>query len=431
MKNEIRLALLCMAAASVPAFAQSGSPMCGTTNFDQTQSAFTIVNPAAGAVNQQCFIVVHPGGAVPAEARQYPGSYLAEGKYMIELVGGGGGGGGGGSHMQGGGGGGAGAAPSRTTQYLAPGVYKLTIGTGGEGGSTYGGSTGAGNPSSLTNVYTGQHIAGFAGADVWIPKTQAAGSGTGGVAATGGSSGGSGGDSGPRSEEAAQRGGALQTPGYAGIPGQAGSESARSAQADKDAGRVVQSGAGGGGGASIGSGGTGGSERIGSGAQPGGRGGPGLIKLTMLEAAPQALAPAPVVAQMPMTQKHSLSADMLFGFGKSTLKPSGEAKLDELVDKLSKFNIDSITDTGHADRIGSSETNQRISLSRAEAVKAYLVMKGVRSDRIAVVGKGETQPVTGADDCKGAATPKVIACLAPDRRVDVEVVGTHKMVGMN
>ena len=70
--------------------------MCGTTNYDQAQNAYTIVNPAARAVNQQCFVTVYPAGAAPDQARQDPNSYLAEGKYIIDLVGGGGGGGGGG-----------------------------------------------------------------------------------------------------------------------------------------------------------------------------------------------------------------------------------------------------------------------------------------------------------------------------------------------
>ncbi len=429
MKNEIRLALLCLAAASAPAFAQSTSPMCGTTNFDRTQGAFTIVNAAQGAVNQQCFIVVYPSGAVPPEAQQQPGSYLVEGKYMIDLVGGGGGGGGGGSHMQGGGGGGAGAAPSRTVQYLAPGVYKLTIGTGGQGGSAYGGATGAGNPSSLTNVYTGQLIAGFAGADTWTPSSQASGGGVGGVAAPGGSSGGSGGDSGPRSEQAAQAGGASQTPGYAGVPGQAGSESAASARADRQAGLAEQASAGGGGGASIGSGASGGSERTTGSAQAGGQGGPGLIKLTMIEAAPQATVAAPLpsaLASAPAIERFSLSTETLFGFGKYTLKPEGEAKLDDLASKLSDANVENITVTGHADRIGSREVNQKISEKRADSVKAYLVTKGLQPGRISAAGKGESQPVTSRDTCNSGAKTEVIDCLAPDRRVEVEVAATKK-----
>ncbi len=297
-----KLTLMFLAcAAAIPAFAQSNSPMCGSTNFDQTQGAFTIKSAAPGVVNQQCFIVVYPAGAVPAEAQQYPGSYMPEGKYMIELVGGGGGGGGGGSHLQGGGGGGAGAAPSRTAQYLSPGVYKMTMGTGGLGGAAYGGATGSGNPSSLTNAYTGQLIAGFPGADVWTQRYVTAGDGRGGVAAAGGSSGGSGGDAGDAGhvgEQSAQAGGASQTPGFAGMPGQAGQESASSARADKAARIADQANAGGGGGASIGSGGTGQSEGTSTVAGTGSQGGPGLIKLSMIEPGLQAVAAAP--APMPM-----------------------------------------------------------------------------------------------------------------------------------
>ena len=426
MRNEIRLALLCLAAASAPAFAQNASPQCGSANFDQTLNAFTIMNPAADAVNQQCFLTVYPSGGAPYQSREHPAFYPVEGTYVIELSGGGGGGGGGASKDQGGGGGGAGAAPSRTVQYLSPGVYKLTIGTGGEGGSANGGRTEAGNPTSLTNATTGQLIAGFQGADVWAQRTQAAGSGRGGVAAAGGSSGGRGGDSGG-SEQAAQSGGASQTPGYSGMPGQAGCESGRIVQ--KDAGRVVQANAGGGGGASVGTGGTGESARRHAVAEAGGRGGHGFIRLTMSEPAPQAIAPAPapvVVASVLVIQRYSLSTDTLFGFGKSTLKPAGEAKLDDLVNKLREGNIDSITVTGHADRIGSQDLNQKLSMSRAESVKTYLVGRGIQSDRMSVAGKGQSQPVTSPDDCKGQVSPEVIACLQPDRRVDIEVAGTKK-----
>jgi len=387
MKSEIRLALLCLATASVPAFAQNASPMCGATNFDPARNAYTIVNPAVGAVNQQCFLTVYPAGAMPDQARQDPNSYLAAGKYIIELVGGGGGGGGGAGAKGhngegGGGGGGAGAAPSRTVQYLSPGVYKLTIGTGGYGGVARGGRTGDGNPSSLTNAQTGQLIAGFAGADVWTQKSQAAGSAAGGVAAPGGSSG---------------------TSGQSNVT------------------------TGGDGGSSMGAGGTDAPAARNEPAEAGSKGGPGLIRLTMSELARQAAAPAP----MHVMQRYTLSTDTLFGFGKSTLKPAGEAKLDDLANKLSQVDIESITDTGHADRIGSSEVNQKLSVSRAESVKAYLVRKGVQSDRIAVAGKGESQPVTSADDCKGPPTAKVIACLAPDRRVEIEVVGTRRVASIN
>jgi len=256
MKNEIRMALLCLATASAPAFAQSGSPMCGSTNFDSAQNGFTIVNAAAGAVNQQCFVTVYPAGAAPLEAQQDPRSYIAEGKYAIDLVGGGGGGGGGaagaGDKSGQGGGGGAGAAPSRTVQYLSPGVYKMTIGTGGYGGAANGGRTGDGNPTSVTNAYTGQLVAGFAGADTWTQKSEAAGTAAGGVAAPGGTS---------------------------GANGQTGTT------------------AGGSGGASMGSGGTDAPARPNELADAGGRGGNGLIRLAMVEAAPRAMAPMPMMAK--------------------------------------------------------------------------------------------------------------------------------------
>ena len=214
MKNEIRLALLCLAAVSVPAFAQSALPRCGATNFDSTQNAFTIKNAPATAVNQQCLITVYPQGAAPAQAQQDPKSYFVEGTYTIDLIGGGGGGGGGGAGAKGKtggtGGGGAGAAPSRTVQYLAPGDYKLTIGTGGEGGAARGGRTESGNPTSLIDANTGKLIAGFPGADKWTQESKAAATGAGGVAAPGGTSGTSGQAAGASStgRTAAQAGGA-------------------------------------------------------------------------------------------------------------------------------------------------------------------------------------------------------------------------------
>ena len=473
MKNSVRLALLCMAASAAPAFAQNASPMCGATNLDQSRNIFTIVNPAAGAVNQQCYVVVYPAGSMPAEAQMNPSSYLAEGRYLVELSGGGGGGGGGSSSQgnkkpddQGGGGGGAGAAPSRTFEYLSPGVYKLTIGTGGFGGSGNGGHTGAGNPTSLTSVNTGLVIAGFPGSDIASKQSRPSGAGEGGIGAPGGSSGGSGtpggssggsgaGSSASPTETGAQTGSALSTPGYYGVPGQAGVQSGHSATTDGIS--TVQSSAGGGGGAGVGSGGAGDSSGrntvagvgdLGGGggggrggfntADTGGAGGNGFIRLSMSEPARQAAAPvtpvAPVIivpapqiiVLVPIRQKYSFSGDALFGFGKTDLMPSGEAQLDELIAKLRDVNVESISDIGHADRIGSPELNQRVSERRAESVKAYLVSKGIQSDRISASGMGQSQPVTNLDDCKGVKAARLIACLQPDRRVDIEVVGTKR-----
>jgi OOP family OmpA-OmpF porin len=444
MKNEIRLALLCMAATAAPAMAQS-TPQCGSSNYDQSRNSYTIMNPASGAVNQQCFITVYPTGATPALARQHPASYLIEGSYAIELSGGGGGGGAGAQKDKGGGGGGAGAAPSRTNRFLAPGEYKLTIGTGGAGGIAGGSSSLNGNPTSIVRASTGQLIAGFAGADGATATSSSATSGRGGMGAAGGSTGGGGGDSGMKSEAPAQAGGMSASTGTS-MPGQAGSESGRTARTSD--GRAAQANAGGGGGAGVGVGGDGASANIagasqgrqggggggGSGAVrfagPGATGGNGFIRLALTALAPQPVAAAPAataVAAAPLIQKYSMSSDALFGFGKATLRPEGKAKLNELVSRLKTVDIDTILSTGHSDRIGASEPNQRLSMERAETVKSYLISQGVQSYRNAAVGMGEYQPMTNANDCKGPTSPKVIACLQPDRRVDVEIVVSKKI----
>jgi OOP family OmpA-OmpF porin len=141
---------------------------------------------------------------------------------------------------------------------------------------------------------------------------------------------------------------------------------------------------------------------------------------------PPQSAPAPTPrAVTPVHQKVTLKADTLFDFDKSTLRPEGRRELDDLVKELNMIDIDSIIDIGHADRFGSDAYNLKLSLRRAESVKAYLVGKGVPANRIFTDGKGETQPVTRPGECKGPATKKVIACLQPDRRVEIEVIGTQ------
>ena len=147
--------------------------------------------------------------------------------------------------------------------------------------------------------------------------------------------------------------------------------------------------------------------------------------------APTTVAQAP--AQQPLTpraepakpaqQRFSFSADALFAFDKAVLKPEGKVLLDGLVQQLSAVNYDNILAIGHSDRIGSAAYNQKLSVRRASAVKSYLVSKNISANRITVEGRGETQPVTKTGDCKGPKSKKLIACLQPDRRVDVEVSG--------
>ena len=158
-----------------------------------------------------------------------------------------------------------------------------------------------------------------------------------------------------------------------------------------------------------------------------------------IAAAAPAPAPAPppaVIAALPppapakvLTQKFSFSGDALFAFDKSVLKPEGKVMLDDLVSKLSGVSYDKIVTTGHTDRFGSNAYNQALSERRAHTVKDYLINKNVQASRIEAEGKGETQPETKATDCTGPRSAKVIACLQPDRRVDVEMTGTATLVG--
>jgi OOP family OmpA-OmpF porin len=137
-------------------------------------------------------------------------------------------------------------------------------------------------------------------------------------------------------------------------------------------------------------------------------------------------APPPPPAPPTPPRRVSFSADTLFGFDRSELGPQGKVALDQFAHELAGMQFDAVTVEGHTDRLGSQAYNQKLSMRRAEAVKSYLVSAGgVDAGRISAVGKGESEPVSKADDCRGAKpNPKLIACLQPDRRVDVEVSGT-------
>lgn len=136
------------------------------------------------------------------------------------------------------------------------------------------------------------------------------------------------------------------------------------------------------------------------------------------------VAPAPVAAPKPTAKKISLSADTLFDFDKADLKAEGKTTLDGLAAQVAKIKLEVIIAVGHADRFGSDKYNQKLSERRAESVKAYLVSKGIEPNRVYTEGKGKKQPVTKADQCKGPKSKKVIECLEPDRRVEIEVIGT-------
>ncbi|ACV34416.1 OmpA/MotB domain protein [Candidatus Accumulibacter phosphatis] len=135
-------------------------------------------------------------------------------------------------------------------------------------------------------------------------------------------------------------------------------------------------------------------------------------------------APAAAPAAKPSGDKITVAADALFDFNKATLRPEGKAKLDEVVAKAGAIKLEVIIAVGHTDRIGSDAYNQKLSERRAAAVKQYLVSKGIDANRVYTEGKGKKNPVTKPDQCLGKTSPKVIACLQPDRRVDIELIGT-------
>jgi len=139
-------------------------------------------------------------------------------------------------------------------------------------------------------------------------------------------------------------------------------------------------------------------------------------------AAPAAPAPAPVAKPAPVVvpavaaTKVTYAADAFFDFDKSALKPEGRAKLDDLIGKIKGINLEVIIAVGHTDSVGSNNYNQKLSVKRAEAVKAYLVTKGIEKNRVYTEGKGEKQPVADNKTSEGRAK---------NRRVEIEVVGTR------
>jgi OOP family OmpA-OmpF porin len=131
-------------------------------------------------------------------------------------------------------------------------------------------------------------------------------------------------------------------------------------------------------------------------------------------APPTAVVAPPVLT--PSSEKVSFAADALFDFDKAILKPEGKAKLDDLTSKLQGINLEVVIAVGHTDSVGADAYNQKLSIRRAEAVKAYLLSKNIEANRVYTEGKGETQPISDNKTSDGRAK---------NRRVEIEVVGTR------
>lgn len=128
-------------------------------------------------------------------------------------------------------------------------------------------------------------------------------------------------------------------------------------------------------------------------------------------------APAPVPVPVPVAAaKVTYAADAFFDFDKAVLKPEGKSKLDDLVAKVKSINLEVVIAVGHTDATGPDGYNQKLSVKRSEAVKAYLVSKGIEKNRVYTEGKGEKQPVADNKTKEGRVK---------NRRVEIEVVGTR------
>jgi OOP family OmpA-OmpF porin len=144
--------------------------------------------------------------------------------------------------------------------------------------------------------------------------------------------------------------------------------------------------------------------------------------VAMAVAAPKPVAVA-YVAPVRAAERLTVSADTLFDFNKSELRPLGRMKLDEFIAKTKGIDPETISVVGHTNRICSESYNQILSEQRATFVKNYLISKGIDPTCIQAEGKGESQLVKLAGTCSGAKSARVIACLQPDRNVEIEVEG--------
>ncbi|MBV6307312.1 OmpA family protein [Candidimonas humi] len=118
----------------------------------------------------------------------------------------------------------------------------------------------------------------------------------------------------------------------------------------------------------------------------------------------------------------ALSSDVLFGFDSAVLTTKGRVAVDRIANQLRQRNDASVTVVGYTDRLGSEPYNQALSQRRADTVRLTLVNDGVEPGRVSAVGKGESAPLV---QCNNGKQSELIACLAPNRRVEIVASGSH------
>lgn len=158
----------------------------------------------------------------------------------------------------------------------------------------------------------------------------------------------------------------------------------------------------------------------------------GFLSLAAVYRFGQVAAALPVAAPAPepvvVDKQFTLSSDVLFDFNKATLKPEAGQALDTLYSQIesARPKDGSATVIGYTDRLGSDAYNQKLSEQRAQTVADYLVGKGLPAGKVNVEGRGEGSPVTG-ESCTSQSKKELIVCLAPDRRVEVNVQGVSEV----
>jgi OOP family OmpA-OmpF porin len=135
--------------------------------------------------------------------------------------------------------------------------------------------------------------------------------------------------------------------------------------------------------------------------------------------------PAPAAASATTLLSLTLDASTLFDLNSAGLKDAGKEQIDQLVRDLASVSYDAIAVTGHTDRLGPPDLNQRLSTQRADAVRDYLIGAGIAAASITARGLSNERPITTLEQCPGERSPALIVCLQPDRRVEVQVSGTR------